>query len=493
MAQLNETIDIQQYHKEHIETLSEEENQAIRETHVERAKQGHKVWNAWAEQVLIEIEKTYPKNADEEEKLAIRNQYFIDFTWIDFNREMDFSFFNFPINVNFRYATFSGYTKFWQARFSGNADFRETKFSDAADFRRVTFSGDVNFWLAEFSGNADFGLVRFSGVADFSSVPFLDGTDFGEAIFSSGANFRGVKFSYSATFDEVTFSDDADFRRVTFSSGVNFRQATFTQDANFKWCKFIGKHQNITFLGAEFKQQSFFIDTQFSETAQVMPCDFRQTYFHLPPLVTDFPSDVSIFIQANKDKQRDDNFYKDCEARFRELKKLAEGNNNYQKSLEFYGCELYCQRRASGGGRNLKNWASCLYGLLSGYGLSLLRPTLLWLVVMLGSMGLQACFDDKLSFSPTATINIERVGFYLSPSLPPFINKPLYQKEVRHRLYVNPQGEKLKQLCDNSKDKEECKGQLPTCNRVIRFFQALFSFVLMFLFGLALRNRFKIS
>ncbi len=411
-----EPINIQQYHKDYVKTLSWKDQQAIRRPHLDRMQQGKDEWNTWAKQVLAAIEQTYPANASEAEKLAIRNQYQIDFSGVKFKENANFRNFIFPIAV-----VFSG------VAFSGEADFRRAIFSGEANFFQATFSGEARFWGTTFSGRVHFVRATFSG--------------------------------------EVTFFE------ATFSSGGYFLQATFSGET-------------ISFFGAQFQQQVLFLDLQFADTAIAVPCDFRQVDFHFPPLVDSFPSNLSQFIQANAGKQRDQEFYQVCEGKFRALKQLAEGNNHHQKALEFYGCELYCQRRASNGARNPKNWASYLYGGLSAYGLSLLRPALLWFFISLFCITLQANIDDNVSVKQTnhgliATVEYEALDFYAAPSMPPFVSKPLYQKEVRHRLYP--------------KDAEKPAGQLPPFNRAVRFFQTLTTFVALFLVGLALRNRFKIK
>ncbi|PID65737.1 MAG: hypothetical protein CR975_05970 [Gammaproteobacteria bacterium] len=505
----SEPIDIEKYHRDYIDTLSEEERQAIRQSHVERIKQGREVWNAWAKQVLAAIEQTYPKNATEAEKLTIRNQYEIDFSWVEFEGLVNFSGFIFPIAVNFtkasfsgeadfEWATFSDMAIFWETTFSGEAYFSEVTFSGKADFSEATFSDRANFNKATFSGEAYFNEATFPGKAYFRNTSFSDDADFGWATFSERAVFGDAIFSDEADFGWTTFSNEANFRKTTFSDKANFRKITFSDKADFSETTFSGKAyfgqvifsnmadfseaafsgEEVAFLGTQFQQQSLFIDLQFSKAAKATPCDFRQTHFYLPPSVDDFPSDISQFINANKNIKRDKEFYKACEAKFRTLKQLAERNNHHQKTLEFYGCELYCQRQASGGWRKPKNWVSYFYGLLSGYGLSLLRPFILWLVVMCIGIGAQALNDGKTSFSFT-TAGWERASFYIAPSMPPFVGKPLYQKEVRHRLYPA--------------DQTKPAGQLPTANRFIRTIQTLMTFIALFLFGLALRNRFKIG
>ncbi len=453
---ISKSIDIQKYRRDYVDTLSKEERQAIRQDHLERMQQGADIWNTWAKQVLAAIEQTYP-NATEEEKLVKCRQYQIDFSGVTFNKKADFSGFIFPIEINFTNATF------------GEAHFIGATFSKRACFYKVKFLGETRFHKANFFELADLEKVKFHKYTEFSEVTFHD-----------MAVFQNSEFNHKVNFSNVVFHHKADFRQVIFSSPeVSFWEASFHKTLDFRNVKFNSGFVELLFLGAQFQQQSLFVDVKFDDATTAIPCDFRQTDFYLPPLVDDFPSDLSQFIKANKSIKRDKYFYKVCEAKFRALKQLAEKNNNHQKTLEFYGCELYCQRRASGGLRNPTNWANYLYGWFSGYGLSLLYPFILWLMVMCIAIGAQALNDGKTSFSFT-TAGWERVGFYIAPSMPPFVGKPLYQKEVRHRLYEN-------------KVDKDLNGQLPTFNRVVRFFQGLVTFITIFLFGLALRNRFKIG
>ncbi len=445
---ISKSIDIQKYRRDYVDTLSEEERQAIRQSHVERMQQGADIWNTWAKQVLAAIEQTYPTNATEAEKLAIRNQYQINFSGVNFVKLTSFSHFICPIKINFT----------------------QSCFHDSTSFSCTTFLSDADFYLAEFkSGYLFFGDVTFLGKVNFQEVKFQK--DIKEV------SFIRCKFKNSTNFTRVTCLSPISFKKAEFFCYSIFYRAKFDTLVNFDSSTF---HSLLNFTDAYFKENVLLFNVTFLHTSLAIPCDFRQTYFYLPPLIDDFPSNLAQFIKANKRIKRNKNFYKNCEACFRALKQLAEKNNNHQKTLEFYGCELYCQRRAGGGLRNPKNWANYLYGLSSHYGLSLIRPAVLWFVVMFSSIYIQAHYEDRVSCCPeTIYISWERLGFYAAPSMPPFVGKPLYQKEVRHRLYPA--------------DKTKPAGQLSTANRVIRTIQTLVTFISLFLIGLALRNRFKIG
>ncbi|XWW59144.1 pentapeptide repeat-containing protein [Psychrobacter sp. HD31] len=416
-------VDLQRY-KVDVERTAEE-RKAIQQEHLERIEQGNEIWNAWATEVEKELEKRYLRNATTERKRKIRNQYQIDLSEMVFVQSVSFMGFNFPLEVNFQLA----------------------RFESTANFVSTTFESKANFQLARFKSQANFGSSTFESEANFVST---------------------------------TFESEAVFFSATFKLSAFYLRTKFNKQANFFGAKFDGeKPQTVLFLGARFENSALFNDMEFSKNA-VLPVDFRQTHFNNIPLVESLPSDVVIL--QKKAKQFGVTDFSKYESQFRTLKRLAEANNNHQKALEFYACELYCQRQANNGLKNIKNWAGFLYGLSSNYGLSLLRPFCFWLAIMCGGAIGQAWVDNKITFTQPYSFNAERAAFYAAPSLPPFIQNAHYQKEVRQRLYPA-----------NNNNKVDAKGKLPMPIRIIRGVQTFFTFIAIFLFGLALRNRFKIK
>ena len=413
--------EVDRYSTGYIKQLPKEKREKETQEHIRRAKKGLNKWNAWAlrieTEIKQEIKERYPEGASDWQKQDIRNQYEIDFT-------------------------------------AG----KKVNTLDVTNFFGFHFPIRVNFNDATFSSWAVFINAKFSGIVGFINA----------------------KFSGLAHFHEATFSDKVNFSHATFSGLAIFSGVIFNG----------GEHQYISFQGANFTSANSFADVKFeapkskdtkNKVLFSMPVDFRNASFQSTPLVDSFPSDLSQFIKANKDKEQSTElikyFYTTSEAKFRRLKRLAEADNNHLKATEFYACELYCQRRASNNYLNWKNWSNYIYSWFSGYGLSFLKPFVSWLVILVVAVVAQACVDGK-----EPKFFDERTTFYAAPSFSPIssINWK-YQSEVRERLYPKCEAENIE------------KGQMPRFIQTIRFSQSILSMTMLFFMLLALRNRFKIK
>lgn len=235
-------------------------------------------WNAWASQGMDEEQKRQVKDPagrsilkDTPEWDTIKteiNRLFrrrvpngtlpdptqpIKFCGVNFTNDVSFSSYYFrgaadftnaifTGGANFRSAAFVERADFDDARFSGLADFFGANFSKQAFFQRTTFSDQVHFDFAVFSGEAGFIKATFSGFSDFQDVTFSASTNFNNAAFSNKANFFQTEFlkqvdfystlfSAGANFDKATFSGDAYFQSATFSKKSSFTESTFVQRA----------------------------------------------------------------------------------------------------------------------------------------------------------------------------------------------------------------------------------------------------------------------
>ncbi|PHS77154.1 MAG: hypothetical protein COB59_09620 [Rhodospirillaceae bacterium] len=163
------------------------------------ARQGSKVWNAWAES--LDAQKVR-----------------VEFSGYDFtNDQIDFSHFIFPGVVEFSTCQFSN-ANFTDAIFSGGpAIFIKAKF----------FGKSTSFKRAQFSG----------GDAFFINAEFCDGdVGFGNAIFSGGdALFQTARFEFGAYFHEAEFKHDAIFSIVNFEHVVVFKDAIFSCVPDFRY------------------------------------------------------------------------------------------------------------------------------------------------------------------------------------------------------------------------------------------------------------------
>ncbi len=151
----------------------------------------------------------------------------------------DFSGFVFPGPAYFQSTTFSSPAYFQSATFSSNAWFRSATFSSTAYFRSATFSGRADFESATFSGRADFESATFSRYADFRSATFSGNADFHGQKFTNDVFFNGATFEGRADFALATFERVAQFNGARFLSEADFNavwgRRTFSlADARFE-------------------------------------------------------------------------------------------------------------------------------------------------------------------------------------------------------------------------------------------------------------------
>jgi uncharacterized protein YjbI with pentapeptide repeats len=140
----------------------------------------------------------------------------------------NFSGFVFPGYASFNGAQFTGGdASFDGAQFTGGgAWFDGATFKRLASFRGQTFTNDIFFNGATFEpeGRADFGLATFERVAQFNGAKFLGEADFnavwGKRTFSmSGAEFDAMPDFIQAHFDEAPRLDNVQVRARWYGQG----------------------------------------------------------------------------------------------------------------------------------------------------------------------------------------------------------------------------------------------------------------------------------
>lgn len=239
------------------------------------AQKNRIAWNRWFAKALgpeqhnellkkgVSLEDLVPLNPTDEEELAIAftarsgrtNQSLpaptevVDFSQTIFDRDVVMFGFIFPDKSNFKSAVFSRIANFESAVFSGSGYFQLAVFSGIPNFQSATFSGTAYFQSATFSGIANFQSTKFSEIANFQS-----------ATFSGGANFQSTMFSGNVSFESATFFGGASFESATFSEGAYF-QSTFSRNAIFESAMFSGI---AYFASATFSGQTYFKSATFS-------------------------------------------------------------------------------------------------------------------------------------------------------------------------------------------------------------------------------------
>jgi len=138
---------------------------------------------------------------------------------------------------------------FCNTHFESNVSFRGFLFFSPTDFTGAKFFARSYFDNATFSEYVYFRKTEFSEVAYFRGTKFSMRADFAEAEFSRLATYHKATFSGIANFEEAKFSENAHFQRAKFSEEANFREAKFAKRADFINSEFFS---NTVFVGATF-------------------------------------------------------------------------------------------------------------------------------------------------------------------------------------------------------------------------------------------------
>jgi uncharacterized protein YjbI with pentapeptide repeats len=366
---------------------------------------------------------------------------------------------------------------------------------------------DSGFKGATFSNYADFEGATFYRDAVFEGATFVKYTSFKGATFLDFAHFEGATFDY-ADFESTTFSNYARFGSVTFSNYISFMGATFSNYADFGDANF-SKHANFT--GATFSNYAFFINVDMRG-----PTSFQSaTFSSFPPAFFGAKLHEGTVWRGVKWPNRPKNAGNAGEFvdAYERLKLEMDRLKKHEDELHFFALEMQSRRILHGDwkpvseltffGRTIpvpslkipeipitpkprklfgrhfslppfKIWARtvtlhwpasglpiALYGLLSDYGRSYMRPfygllvtAAVGILAFLPYFGLRK-FKKAIGLSIANTLGV--LGF--------------------RKDFVDP----------------HILESLPGSLKVFSAMQTVAGIVLLFLFGLAIRNRFRMK
>lgn len=299
------------------------------------------------------------------------------------------------------------------------------------DFEKATFSGSADFTSVNFT-DAVFTSVRFLKLADFEKAKFTR-VSFSSAAFLS-ADFLRTEFRGPAHFDSATFQEEVDFNEARFAE-VGFEASVFSG--------------SIRFTNAKFGGSTIFANARFETCVP----DFRGATMHE---ATEWHGVTWPDPPSKQNAQEQVYAYERLKQEMERLKK-------HEDELTFFRKELRARRglfRVFSGGW-LLNFA---YQALSAYGNSIRRPLLCLIGVF--AMGVAAFARMPLfcgapmPFDLAAKLSFANIFVFLPD-----------KREIMmdHRMV-------------------DC---LSNTTQAINAVQSLLGVMLLFLLGLALRNRFR--
>jgi hypothetical protein len=240
--------------------------------------------------------------------------------------------------------------------------------------------------------------------------------------------------------------------RATFTDGAAFTGTTFTDPAHFRGATF---NATAGFVNAQMKNMTSFDDVTFAHPPECFNAKLHEGTTwpkpeRWPPPPRD-PAQARDFVNA----------YERLKLEMDKLKKHGD-------ELDFFALEQQCRRVVLG------RWAGvpiAIYGFLSDYGRSYARPLLLLsIVVVLGAVPLRAHFGGGWSPATFTDHGFTGAGLLLS-----FANT-FSALGIRKELI----------------DAGLLQG-LPVWLKAASALQSILGLVLLFLFGLGIRNRFRLK
>lgn len=445
----------------------------------------------WAE-VVRAFEAKIGQFPNIETQKSERLRYQIRFDYCEFAASANsFRNLNFPCAVSFRNSKFEGYTSFVDTVFQEDACFNKTKFSEQAQFGGSKFSKHALFHKLETSSLFSMKRAEVGGTLDLSDSKVsrylelslakiggdlnLERMQLNDASINvSGAKVEGnfnAKADYPerADFSQMQVNGSVTFAGSVFKNVPDFRDAKFdrpTEVAGMLVPKPTLKRKNWSLFGKEKKDAKFENQVDASEdgSIEIRVTTPRRKEWLLFKTATDV-EDVS---------------------KFRKLKAMALRANDHEKDGEFFAKEMLAKR-----GWETTSFSgllfNTLYWQLSDFGQSFVRPLVGMIVslffffltfraVILANFGVQSHLENW-----TETY----AAFHLS--LRNFI--PFFGSLFR----FSPRPKEHNSAFMNTYHDLVNKGLDADWLAAIGIIQNIIGAVLLFLFLLALRNKFRLK
>lgn len=459
------TINHQRYTLSYWEA-NPEEHGAIVQEHLAQMSRGNDVWKEW----VHKLSKPALVKKHGAAHVFVSNSV-VDFSCEDFQFDLpvDFSGTVFDGEASFKNVKFRAATNFMRANFDCEiTDFSSALFDEEVKFDNAVFNNDCEFMSAEFNGNASFHEVIFNGFAEFPDSKFRSDCYFNKSRFTGEATFSNCEFYADAYFSDIVFKSDtsfiesvfkayADFGEVKFKNNIDFTYAEFEKASRFDDSVFSGE---TDFYSCKFEKAATFKNTKLSFTPE-----FNFSKFVQPPYL----AHMEIPFQANKDES-------DIVHRHMKLKHMAIISNDHEQELRYFGYEM----RAKGQLRKTAishRFIIFLYRISSNFGQSIIRPVyavllyvgLMWLLnTMFITPDAEFCLTDGIN-------ERQAIAIYTVSSAVPVINLSNIEKSSISKCLFGD------------------KKVLPIQHQLWKSLHLIPTTVFLFLFGLGVRNRFKIK
>jgi hypothetical protein len=349
----------------------------------------------------------------------------------------------------------------------------------------VNFSGYVFEELADFGGIVFPGQALFGDSGRYTRTPagrtpatFAAGARFSEAIFHMDAVFAWSEFNQSGGFRDAQFRGIARFNECNFNGTAWFFRARFFNDVWFGQCQFSGftnfskaRFDGVTsFSGARSDGAFALGEAVFAKLPDLVQTSFRET-----PRLDNVSLPAAAFFPGLSAKAA----LKE-QAKFRAIRRLAiAGQDHDNESMAFKG-EVRSRRGTLDKPWHSAFWFGAMYDVLSDFGRSIMRPVYFWLISIATFTAAYLADAGKLAdyAARCAKPNADAAPHWLNALALAAKNALVFAGSDRRmeQQYACLYGDAV-----------------PVTSTFIQMGQTVWSAILIFLFLLAVRNRFKLK
>ncbi len=314
----------------------------------------------------------------------------------------------------------------------------EFELSQELNFSGFIFPGGVNFSRSKFNCNKH------------SEYGYFDG-----AVFNGPVLFENTMFHSFATFRKAHFHSHVSFYKAELHFHTSFEYAIFEKKATFTGSRFSDKTRGTSFFGAQF--EFLFLDhCSFSRVPDLRVATFSKG-LSMHQMSVSYSKSISWVTKSLRDIPYESMMGYDDEEKHRRLKVIASEAKDYESEQKYFAQELKAKRiRHPLSPKHLPNY---LYQLLSDYGQSIYRP-LVWLCF---SWILFGFLHKRLSMGSLE----EAMIFSFHQIVPLLSSSKLYFSDYDKFIYAS--------------------WYMP----YVLVIENVVGVILIFLFGLALRRRFR--
>ncbi len=382
-----------------------------------------------------------------------------------FTEQADFSEYIFPWKVTFSGAVFNKAAIFNGCEFRNELIMVATAFKQNACFRDVIFWNGVCVERATFESMLWIDRTKFHGYTHIYDTMFFDNVEWEASNFERGIFMEYCHFKKDANFHGICVVGQGLFRKCVFEGSSSWSSANFRDEGNW--------------LGSKFHGYSDFGEAKFGQIPVLIQTDFLQA-----------PSIASIQIISDKSE------HFDAITCWRALRKVAELGLDGENEKGFFVKEIK-ELQKKRGVLSAYSILGYFYECLSDFGQSITRP-LIWLVVSILLFSFVYLIPnislDEFTKNPFSCKCYYGEGNKARSSLSISLNSALPLG-----ILSSDDTQKAEQIClfgakqSSIKEHESMLPDISLWLQLTSKIQTIFSSILLFLFGLAIRNKFRIN